>query len=395
VVIRRRSTVVLCWLSASTAAAQGANGTPAQVTVGEAVQDPAPTPTHAPRSIEPLTQPAAAKPGATRTPARPPADDPPQRRAPPQGTSQPPAQAPADDPTRHPAPIDEANEMTARLAFERGLRALREQRWPQAEVEFRRSFELVPRASTAYDLALVLFKQQHFRASAECLQQLLHRKRVDLTEHDAPYRGYAEALLDQVLKQLASMRLALEPSSAQLRIDGESTGLGGPTRVVPLDPGAHHVEVTASGFAAISFNIVSAPGIELQREVKLTPALALKLQSAPPADPSPSSLLTTTGPWLTMGLGGALLIGAVVTGLVADHVDDGFNRSCPTHRACDPSLKSKRDEVVALGTASDILLASGAGLVAAGITWRLLIGTNSQHDRRGANVLIGASVTHF
>src|SRR4051812_50133750 len=48
----------------------------------------------------------------------------------------------------------------ARAEFENGLEALRNDRWPEAELHFRRSLELVPRPSTTYDLAYAVFRQR-------------------------------------------------------------------------------------------------------------------------------------------------------------------------------------------------------------------------------------------
>src|SRR5262245_11650009 len=73
-----------------------------------------------------------------------------------------------------PVPSPETGEQgEAQQAFFEGLRYLRDEQWARAEASFRRSLALVPRTSARYNLALVLFKQQHARESLLLLDELL------------------------------------------------------------------------------------------------------------------------------------------------------------------------------------------------------------------------------
>ena len=58
-------------------------------------------------------------------------------------------------------------------------------------------------------------------------------------------------------------------------------------------------------------------------------------------------------------------------------------RSGPSNISnCDPSLKPARDRIAALGVATDVLLGAGAVGVAAGITYRVMIGGGEGSDAR-------------
>lgn len=96
-------------------------------------------------------------------------------------------------PQEAPVPNEEA-----RAEFEKGLEALRNDRWPEAERHFRRSLELVPRPSTTYDLAYVLFRQGRPKESLALLEAL-ERDRSPEAEH---YREFAAKLLPQVRADL-------------------------------------------------------------------------------------------------------------------------------------------------------------------------------------------------
>ena len=62
--------------------------------------------------------------------------------------------------SKAPLPADAATE--ARLTFEEGVKLIQQSDWAGAEPLLRRSAELLPRASSLYDLGLCLFKLGRF-----------------------------------------------------------------------------------------------------------------------------------------------------------------------------------------------------------------------------------------
>src|ERR1041385_2317944 len=107
--------------------------------------------------------------------------------------------------------VDGATE--ARVAFEQGLQFLHEGRWSSAEDAFRRSLAIVPRESTRYDLAYVLFKRDRIRQSLAILDALLGR---DNDDGDERYRDYARTLRPHVLARHAKLRLETNTENATL-----------------------------------------------------------------------------------------------------------------------------------------------------------------------------------
>lgn len=226
------------------------------------------------------------------------------------------------------------SELEAKRDFEGGVRWLRAGRWVAAEACFRRSLALTPRPSASYDLAFALYKQGRARESAELLQRLLAASE---NTPDSPYRGSAKELLTNVLAQLAAVPVIVDTPAAEVRIDT---------------------------------SLASQPA----------PKMALEPTPRPP-------LFSAVAPWVTMGVGGALLSAAAVTGMLAKREDDTFRGACPSLRNCDPRLVSTRDRAVQLGLVTDALLASGGALVVGGVTWRLLVSGESRADRRAAWVV--------
>jgi hypothetical protein len=278
-------------------------------------------------------------------------------------------------------PAGSMAEPEARRAFEDGLHLLRARQWAEAEASFRLSLALIPRPSVTYDLAFVLYKEGRARESAEVLQHLLAMRE---SAPDAQYREYAKVLLTTVLGQLSTLHVVVDPASADIRIDRELVPLTGAERSIPLDPGAHELEVSAPGFVPDRFVLVTAAHVEMERRIALKAAstgMATMTAAAQPSAPSRTlreppaerPFLRTVAPWLAVGMGGALLTAATVTGILAKRADDVLGQACPTFRNCDPSLASARDRALQLGRVTDALLISGGVLIAGGITWRILV----------------------
>ncbi|HVW28656.1 MAG TPA: hypothetical protein VHC69_24995 [Polyangiaceae bacterium] len=234
---------------------------------------------------------------------------------------------------------------------------------------------LVRHQSTEYDLAFVLYMQRRRREALAILEQLLH------PEDEAPdlrYQQYGTLLKSRIQAELSTLRVLVTPSTAQVRIDGEAPIERGPERWLVVDPGDHHVEISAPGYVTKQVVFATGAGTDVEREVVLD-------RASSPAPPAPTTAAHAAGsdsatghtavlaPWIVMGTGGALLVTAVVTGLLAKDADDDFQKGCPTNKDCSPSLVGLRDRVVTLGRTTDILLVSGGVLAAGGLTWRLLL----------------------
>lgn len=155
----------------------------------------------------------------------------------------------------------------ARALFERGLILAEEGRRAEAAEAFRASLEIVPRASTALNLAIVL---EELGRSREALLALdtVGAEGSGATDQD---RQDAERLRGTLGGQLATLTLTVDPPHASLEIDGRADGSAGPTRIVVMDPGPHVLRVVAEGFAPVELNISAVAGAEPMDIVRLTP----------------------------------------------------------------------------------------------------------------------------
>lgn len=266
-----------------------------------------------------------------------------------------------------------ADEREAKRTFEVGLQFLHEEQWDRAEEAFRRSLATVPRDSTKYDLAYVLFKRGHLRQSLSILKELVAH---DASGGDPRYREYATTLMPHVVGRLATLHLRTSIPGAALVVDGEIVQGVGTERDVQLDPGHHVADVEAPGFASKHFAFSVAPGATVDRvavfeRTESLPVTDGRQRSTEQAGNAPSSI-HSFGPWVTIGLGGALLAGGAIVGLLARRADDDFVAACPTLRDCSPDLRDAQGRAETLGHVSDALLISGAVVASGGIAWKLL-----------------------
>jgi hypothetical protein len=81
----------------------------------------------------------------------------------------------------------------------------------------------------------------------------------------------ATALEREVRRQLATLRLVMEPPTAEVRVNAEvmPDGRGEAMRAIELNPGSQEVEVSAPGVAPQRFTISPRRGEELLRRVNL------------------------------------------------------------------------------------------------------------------------------
>jgi tetratricopeptide (TPR) repeat protein len=94
-----------------------------------------------------------------------------------------------------------------------------------------------------------------------------------------------------------------------------------------------------------------------------------------------------TGAWVTMAAGGAMVLGAVITGVMAKGAESDLHDACPGLTGCDPALQSTRDRARRLGLVTDVLWITGAVAAVGGLLW-LLLGRGSD-EKPTPDVAIG------
>jgi serine/threonine-protein kinase len=165
----------------------------------------------------------------------------------------------------------------------------------------------------------------------------------------------------------------------EVRRDGLVVPAGAYGTAIPVDPGQHLVEVTASGRGKWKQTVAVGPD-NPRAEVTLREPAPLPVDAPPPsaAAPPPLAVSTDTAPprsggaqrtigIVTGGVGlAAIAIGGVL-GLRAKDQYDQAREECRTESFCSPDGLTGIEDAKTTATVSTIMVASGGGLLAIGV----------------------------
>jgi len=97
----------------------------------------------------------------------------------------------------------------------------------------------------------------------------------------------------------------------------------------------------------------------------------------PMAEPEESSF--PIGPVIVMGVGGAMMLGSIATGLMASGAQSDLEKECPTRMNCSADLEDTASKGETMALVTDILLFGGIAVAAGGAAW-LLLGSGSSES---------------
>jgi hypothetical protein len=279
-----------------------------------------------------------------------------------------------------PAPGTPSEEERARALFSAGIAKIRDENWREAESDLRRSYELVQRASTLYNLALVVFKQGRLTESLALASELI---RTADPARDAKHRQNAATLIERIEQQMSVVEVTVAPADAAIMVDGHPAEGAGARRRLIIEPGRHRLEFSRAGYTAESMEMALSSGKERMIDVKLEPVKpsaptptprpdwppAAQGQSRGPSALEHDSRSRSIAPWFIVGAGGALLGAAAVTGVMAKKADDDFVEGCPRLEDCSTELERFQTRAGKLAVTTNVLVASGGIAVLSGLAW--------------------------
>lgn len=178
----------------------------------------------------------------------------------------------------------------ARRLFQEGVKLARSERWAEALSAFRRSSELVPRASTSYNIANALYRLDR---PADALAELNRYDEMPEVSDDYAALRRGAALRELLDDAVAEVRLAITPAGAQVFVDGRHSAATGFERTLLLNPGTHSIRITHENYAT------SLRELQVERGSREAYTIALQPET-PPAPAAiaipPSSIYTPEAP---------------------------------------------------------------------------------------------------
>ena len=182
--------------------------------------------------------------------------------------------------------------------------------------EFQQARDILDHPEFTYRIALSHERLGHLRKAVEA-----YRRYLELAP-ETDERGKVERTIAELEKRIEAQRPVLEvatsPAGAEIRIDGESESRTTTPASLTLTVGRHAVELRKQGFRTVERTIELARGQTLSMEVDLEETADPEVEAAAdePTDTGGASDEPSDpriGPIITLGAGGALAVGSVVS----------------------------------------------------------------------------------
>lgn len=261
------------------------------------------------------------------------------------------------------ASAQDANE--ARRLFEQGVAAASRQSWPDAIDAFRRSFAIVERASTAYNLAVALGRAERPREALAALDDYFRLANQSEASEAERYRQATE-LRTRLEGRVARLTLTIAPATATVSVVGTAIEGSGAERTLLLDPGSHRVTV-AAGDRTEDIEITLAAGETQTRTVNLEQGGAAQPEPQP-AQPSGGDAFGVLGivGVVLAGVGAASFGVMIGTGVVSNDTYETLRSECTENADGTFSCGAEWRDEISFG--SDMALTSTIFTVIGGVT---------------------------
>lgn len=228
-------------------------------------------------------------------------------------------------------------EEKARAAFRLGRAHYDNGDFLKAAKEFDKAYELSQRSQLLYNVYLAYRDANMPKEAANALRNYL-----DKTE-DVPNRSQLAARLRALEKGLEKETKPAEPP---------------PPVVAPK-------ETDAASEAESEDAAEEKPEEEAEKEPDEEAA-----EEEPPADDDGGEFPLV--PVILMGTGGAMIIGSVITGVMASSAQSELEDGCPDMKNCDPDLEDTQSKGQTLALVTDILLFGGIATAGVGVVLLVL-----------------------
>lgn len=310
----------------------------------------------------------------------------------------------ARSPVVHADPSSTAEGSEYRELIEQALSEFKHKNWPEARVLFRRAHELSPSARTLRGMGVVSYEMRDYVHAVLELAAALGDTRQALTDAQ---RKECETLLGRSRTFVGAFVLKLEPSTADVTLDGTPPARDGEGRIL-VSFGEHTLRAVAPGFQDATSKLAVQGGE--QGELRIVLYRPQAVASAAPASsvektvqseaPTPSG---TSEPaerthargfighglrysWVALGAGALLGGAAAASWFVGQGKVDDLDAGCA--RMASAGVACRRGEVDTGGikryerATTALLGLTGAAVVAAGVLFTLEWPTERRREQK-------------
>jgi tetratricopeptide (TPR) repeat protein len=252
---------------------------------------------------------------------------------------------------------DSPKQRAAKLLDE-GVAQFEDGRAAEAYASFQAAYQLYPSAKILLNMGQALKALGRNAEAAQAYERFLVEMSA-LPEVGDRRVSLARAGLAEVLPRIGRLHLEVQPSEAQVSIDGVSLGRASQLRTIYLEPGEHRVLASSVGFlekaALVSAAARSDQSVELVLEVVPPP-------TAPPVVEVPPPMPRRRWTWAAAGTSAVFLAGGIGFGLHARSLWNEYRTTDSPERYDQLRHDIGRDQVVA----NVLFVAAGAAALTAG-----------------------------
>jgi hypothetical protein len=291
----------------------------------------------------------------------------------------------------------------AKLYFKNGVELIQQNppNYQDAYYQFKLAYEKSGSWKVLGNLGLCAVKLERDGEALQAYADYLKGggKQVDAEERRAMERDSLLISGNSSIVNLSSdvTEVSLLDTRAGSSVPPQTYKLTGGYLSLRLRAGTHAITASAPDGKQVKWDITLTPGQTLEHrfEFNATPAPAPEpppvVAPAPPPtsvtpppaeEPKPSSSLRTVG-FIALGVGGAAILGGVITGVMAKSAESSATDQCKD-KVCPTAAESDFDSASSLATITNVLWIGGAVVAAAGVTLVLVGGPKGDAPPKAA-----------
>jgi hypothetical protein len=269
------------------------------------------------------------------------------------------------------AALADTKEDEARNSFQLGVELYKDGKYQEAAIAFSRAYELKPSYKILFNMAQAEAELSHYAKALDAYTRYLAGGGDEVTKER---RDQVRAEIKRLNSLVGSITVTSAVEGATVFLDDARQGdtpLAGPLFV---DIGEHVVVLKKSGNDIHKEKVTIAGGSKVEIKVE---AGGPQSVAGPAAEPRPAAEPTPKAEekpaeaqrlwtWVALGVGGAAVVGAAITGGLAVSQTSDIKDDCDGN-VCPDSRQGDIDSAKTLGTTTDVLIAVGAVGVAAGV----------------------------
>jgi hypothetical protein len=248
--------------------------------------------------------------------------------------------------------------------FQRGVDLYNDGDFRGALVEFKRAYDIWPRANVLYDIGQTQFQLMDYAGALATMNRYLAE-----TGAAAAHRAEVESTVEVLRGRVGRVLLTTEVAGCDVAVDDQAVATTPVQQALMVSVGPRKVTVSCAGRPSLSRTVEVSAGERVDVEMKLPPPLVARVIAPPPVHAAgPPSKLGFIAGWSSTGLLVAATIAVGSATLAEARRLDSLRASYPVTRT---ALDKQAQLVSGLSIAADVLGAASL-VVAAVSTWATL-----------------------